>query len=483
MKNPFALSQSRIDKIFFVALALLLNIFFFLFNQKTFFFTGLLAPHAEIAFNLYNNNSIKVNPERIQNFATLCNEKEQLVTYEEFNTSTVSDDTEYRSVNDTIGYGILLGLLWKLTNKLTYQNMQMLQMLLFSLLMILIYESAMLLFHQRQIALFVCGAFLCYFPLIFLNVQVMRDIWGYYGLAVIFYSIIAAYHNSLSLNKGIFYSLFFALCQWMRPTIFFTLIPITLALLFFRKKSSKPIYIISLFWLLNALAFWIPFIAYNKTAYNRYLVSPAGQDLIEGLGEYKNPWGFIMDDEWFASYMQKNYQLKQGTIEINDKAHELFIKAIQKHPFSYISMILKRIPLLFFFNPLWTNNVDHLLDHCHSLRERIFYCLSHPLSLLMKCIDYAIAKLHYIEFFLLLGWLGIFLAWQNRHHSAVVFALCIAFSCISKLPSHMEARYLIIFYWVFAFFVGYALNFLYVKIKNLYRNYQAIKSISRILLP
>ena len=218
---------------------------------------------------------------------------------------------------------------------------------------------------------------------------------------------------------------------------------------------------------------------YNKIAYNRYLVSPSGHDLLHGLGEFKNPWGYVMSDNWFGEFMQKNYHLAYGTVEINEKAHELFVAAVTEQPLLYLSMIVRRLPSLFFFNSLWTNNVDHLFDHCKSTIEKIMYGISHPLSVLIKCIDYAIARLHYIEFFLLLGWIGMFLAWRHRYHQAVIFTLCIAFSCISKLPSHMEARYLVIFYWVFAFFVGYAINYFYLKIKNIHQNYLLVKNMSK----
>ena len=76
-----------------------------------------------------------------------------------------------------------------------------------------------------------------------------------------------------------------------------------------RAQFKKIIGMLIMVVLVNLCCFWGPFFAYNKTFYDRYFVGPIGQDLLEGLGEFPNQWGYQLSDTWFASYITEKYGL------------------------------------------------------------------------------------------------------------------------------------------------------------------------------
>jgi hypothetical protein len=224
----------------------------------------------------------------------------------------------------------------------------------------------------------------------------------------------------------------------------------------FRKEKRKQVItMLTIFWLANIAIFWIPFMAYNKIAYGQYIISPVGQDLYEGLGEFPNDKGYVMDDGLFGREMEEKYGLTLGTAACDEKGKELFWQAVQEDPIFYLQCLVKRVRFLFFFNPLWTSYVDDLFKDAPTMKEKLIIIATQPASFIMKCIDYLGAKLWYVELFLVLGWLGCILLIVQKKYFPVLIIMAVIISSISKFPSHMESRYLVTFYWAFSFFIGY----------------------------
>ena len=121
----------------------------------------------------------------------------------------------------------------------------------------------------------------------------VRDIWAYYGLIVLVYAICSQLYGSISIFVLMLCAFFVSICLWMRPTLFFALIVLTLYVCSMRclGMSKKPVVcMLFILWSFSAILFWLPYMHFNMSHYNRLVVSPAGQSLLEGLGEIKNPW-------------------------------------------------------------------------------------------------------------------------------------------------------------------------------------------------
>jgi hypothetical protein len=440
-------------------LTLLINLLFFSVTQRRHFFSGLVTEHGEIGYNFYTNNNPMICRDRLNYVSEQQVEQLRLFEYAELSDHNFEKIYKFRSVNDTIGYGILLGFLWKITGSLRYRDIQILQIIIFCLLILFLYKLALLLFNNKNVALLSCIAQLFFFPLIFLNVHPLRDIWAYYGIVMMLYGLLSVSREKPVTLMTFFWAFLVALCQWLRPTIFFTLIAVAIPLWLWKQESMKAWLV---FFVMNIILFWLPFIMYNNIAYDRAFVSPAGQDLFEGLGEFVNPWKIKMDDGWAANLIQNTYDVRYGTPEFQDKAHELFLQAITEHPWVYVGQILRRIPTLFFFNATWSYEGEDLI------RARSIKGIGFLLWLITKAIGFILARFQYVRFYLLLGWIGAFLLLKQRQYLTVSLLILIAFSCASKLPSHLEPRYLVPHYALFSLFVGYTINQAYFRIKRYY---------------
>ena len=205
-------------------------------------------------------------------------------------------------------------------------------------------------------------------------------------------------------------------------------------------------------------------VGYNKHAYGYFFVGPVGQNLIEALGEYDNPWGIGPSDHGFTEFM-KPYRLKFGTQEYDNKAKEIAFDLIREKPFFYLKTIFYRIPQLLFPGCTWLYNYssetltmiretyDDLMNI--SISNRVLHILGLVKKNPIVIIDY-IAHRIYVRFFFLLGYIGFFLMLLRRHYFA--FTLLFFVGIVASYPailSHIEDRYLVPYYSVFAFAIGY----------------------------
>jgi hypothetical protein len=249
----------------------------------------------------------------------------------------------------------------------------------------------------------------------------------------------------------------FSLMQYIRPTVFCALVTISVGLVLL---SLLRIYLFrTVFWCItllvitNAFFFWVPFVSYNMLAYKRPFVGPIGQDLLEGLGEFDNPWGYQLSDEFVARYIGTKYNVSYGSPEFDDKAKEEFARAYAEHPWIYWRNILKRLPHVFVPALPWLFPQESPYKDAHGWQEKIRIIFSSW----QLFFDFLLRHV-LIRVFLLCGYIGMFLAWRRNYKTAVILCVAIMIGGLGKLPSHIEYRYLVPFYWVIVFFVGYVFS-------------------------
>ena len=452
-------------------ISIILNSAYLYVYRKNIYCDGLLKPHGEIAYNLYKHNSTKINPERAGKLAILEHQTGKRADYYEIDHESYGPPKQYRNHLDTIGYGFLIGLLWKITGSLNYLDIQLLQLLLFSLMLLFFYQIAFMLFGTRQTALFSCIALLLFFPAIFLNVQVCRDIWPFYSSVILIYAICKYLHSKSDYITPTIAESLVGLMQFMRPhsfTLILTTCTVLVGYIFFSKvspstKASPSTYerfikitkLIFIIFATNILFFWVPFMAYNKIAYNRYVVSASGIALIHGLGEFDNPWGYKLDDAWYTEFMEKNYP-DLTPLEQEEKTKELFYKAVKENPWYYIRSVLRRIPR-FIAPGLPSFNYQDKAEIYH------MYMTGTPISKLIKIVTRSpmilfdfVARHLYIGLFLFLAYLGLLLAlFKRRFFAFFLLFFGVIATGYSIILIHPDHRYIIPYYTFFAMFVGY----------------------------
>jgi hypothetical protein len=444
-------------------IALAINMVFFAANYHNDYYLGLLLPHGEIGYNFAVHGSIKLNKERCDHIRALERARGRMVDHAEIDHAAFGLPTNYIGPFDTPGYGIILGLLWSCTRSFCYHDIQIAQILLFSLLMFLIYGLALFLFQNVRTAFVIGLCHLSFLPIMYQNVQALRDIWAYYALVVLLWSLAAYYKRVISLPFFAGGIALFSCLELIRPSSLYSFI---IAVLFcmgagFLQKNER-----SCWWkaagvmvCTNALFFWTPYVTYNQIAYGRSIVSSWGLLLLEGLGERENQWGFQLNDEWAGKYLKAKYNVSYGTVAFADKAKEEFFKALKENPSHFIISILRRLPTMLLPPLSWTN---HFLSpekkQYRSWWDKVCDKFSEATRSREAFYDafglYLAPRLFFL--FFILGYLGLFFMLARGEYFAALLLILVgilpAYHCI---VSHIEYRYIVMFYAFFSFGVGY----------------------------
>lgn len=451
------MSNYLYDKCLIVALALCMNIIFLYFYNPQYHFT-LTQLHGQVGYNINTYGSVNINPDLTAHMDEQRRSKGQLIDFDTIDKSITQPPTKAFVTNDTIGYGLVLGILWRFTRTFSFVDIQWLQIILFSLLMLLLHRIVLILFGNAQFAFWACIAQLFFFPILAMNVQPSRDIWAYYGVVILLYGVVSYLFNRSSWWLMALCGLGFGACQFVRPSVFLALLTVScvsfLYGLIHKEYLKRVMLMIGILVCANILSFWGPFMAYNKISYNRYLVGPVGLDLLEGLGEFPNRWGYKLDDIWAADYICKKYNVSPGTPEFDDKAKEEFTLAFNQEPLIYFVNIFKRMPGLILPGLPWIFYTASPYGDCASAYEKLKIILS-SWDLFF---DFLIRHV-YIRFYLLLGYAGIIiLLMQKRYWVLSLLLGGVMLGGLGKLPSHIEYRYVVPYYWVFALFAAYAIS-------------------------
>lgn len=433
-----------------VCLALCMNILFlYLYNPKVYF--AITQAHGQIGYNFYRYNVIGMNSALTQQMNSLMREQGRLVDYDNVDLPQAVNYEPF-PINDTVAYGLLLGFIWKLTGSLKFIDIQMLQIIIFSLLMLIYYQVAYMLFGCTQIA-FCCGiAQLCFFPLLAYNVMPVRDVWAYYGLLVLCYAVLSYLFKQSNITASISCLIFFALCQWIRPTLSCALMMMTIFLVAYavKKNNVRAFYLIGYMWFISILFFWLPFSYYNYTTYGRYMVSPAGQSLLEGLGELPNRWGHQLNDEYVNQFIGNKYNLVYGTIAFDEAAMQEFKQCVKEDPWHYIKTLLWRLPDVCLPGLQWIFYEQSPYAGCNGMAEKLI-CV---FSSWQNIIDFVLRHI-WMRLYLLCAYAGLVLLLMRKRYSAVAFILTCLVSGLSTYPSHIEYRYIVPFYWVTSLLAGF----------------------------
>lgn len=410
--------------------------------------------HGQLGYNLYQHDMIGLNPAITTYIAEQQQHDDRLIDYAELSHHDWGEPTQVFPIHDPVAYGVVVGLLWKITSSLKFRDIQILQIILFVLSLLLIFSASCYLLDIRY-AVLVAFSVLAYLPIVAMAVQPGRDIWAFYGSAALFYIVIRMLYTTSSAWLYVILGAWFALCQFMRPTIVTALILLTVVCFMFALHQHRLRMVmrnVNLLWLMNILCFWLPFCAYNYHAYQRYFVGPVGQNLIEGLGEFDNPWGYQLNDAWIARYIFEKYGYAHGQAEFDDVAKAEFWLRFAEDPVYYFKTLCWRAPQLVLPPLAWITYKESPYKDYHSTFDKLKAVATSKTLFL----DFLL-RVVYIRIFLLLGYLGlVYLIVDKRYWHAL---LMIAFIICgwATFPSHIECRYLVPFYWAFAFGVAYVL--------------------------
>lgn len=351
-------------------------------------------------------------------------------------------------IQDTIGYPVLLGLLWKCTGSYLLYDIIFFQIIIFSLLLVLFDQALIALLHNKKHALGGVMGVMFYLPFCFFNTQPVRDVYLFYGILLFWIAYAYYFSSEKPIKKILIFFIFFALCQWIRSPLFGVLIFATFTLPIMCRLLDvnwrKIVLFLTTFWFINIGIFWIPFMTFNKITYDRYFVGCTGQALLEGLGEFKNKWGFKLSDVWYDQHISALYpsmQGKYGTPEFDDVGKDIAMKAIIEDPYFFLKNMIIRIPHALY----WALPCFGFVINYQSSRK--------PLHLLDKLIVFS-EDLGIIRFFLFFisrfitlvfvsfGILGLGWLLYKRNYNIIMLWIVSYIGSLGLIISHLEIRYL-----------------------------------------
>jgi hypothetical protein len=379
-------------------------------------------------------------------------------------------------VFESPGYAWFMGLLWKITGSLKYYDMQILQMLLFVFSCLLLYWSTLLIVDHKQKALYAVLAVPLFFPLMFLNINPIRDAFCFYGVAMLLYLIMMSIYYQQQSKTVIGGSFFIVFCQWMRPTVFGSLgagsiFVIGYFVFFNRKNISKILVTLMLIWVINVVAFWVPWTLFNKHVHGRYFAGPTGRLLLSGMG-YTSPNKInpqcsdttkgLYCDSCMAQYTIKRFDIdvtvsKIGTLEFEDKIKEAFWEWFNKDPWFWVKGVFWRLKKVLFLDMTWSTTHGWNWEYYNSFDKYIDRLKAAYSYGLYGLLEFLFRRWH-VRIFMLLGYLGAFcLVYEQKFFFLGLLVSLTAGGISPAILSHPEHRYLTPFYFIFPLFAGYGL--------------------------
>ena len=449
MKNIHMTYKIKLIIIFILALIIRTGIL--IRHHHTCYVSGL--TQGLLARNIIKGKGLVVGEKESTMWGKLQEEKKQLIDISEI--TDFQDDIYHPQIFDMPGHGILLAGIWGLTNNYRYIYVQILQILIDSLMVFLLFFVVKDLFGEKS-ALITAFLYSMYFPQAFLSVHPLRDCWPMFiGIAVIYFII--QYTKYSRLVNLLLIGLIVGIGTYLRPNVVYLAVFSSIFAIFYlgKKRAMRLVLISSIVVIFLLLPWWVR----NYRIYHRFIPLSAnfGTTFWGGLGIVSNPYGFEYSDEAADRYVREmGYTYGYGTPEFSNVLMKTALEVIKTHPFFYLKTILYRIPKALFPGIPWgiePKDFSFVRKWSFHLWQEVSggglinYAISHPSIFGYKLAQRGITAILFS--FALLG------VWIKRKEYAKVFLLIsipLYFILIHSTITYPNDRYVLPGTWVYLVF-------------------------------
>ena len=406
------------------------------------FESGRMISQAEMARNLINGNGLKRNAAFMREVSTRQKdgtEEERLVDLED-----VPLPKEERWISrvstDTPGYAFLLAGSWKLFGKKRYIYVQVIQVLIDTFMIFLIFQIGNNFFNW-QIGFLASCFYALYLPQARFAVAANRDTWATFAVIISLYLLSRMIKNNHS-KRWIYYilvGLVIGLFAWLRPTL--TFIPIFIGgALFFKDGIKECLLAVVASMFVVFITFLLPFMMINYRDFGRPFVGCFGQALWEGMGHVgENKYGFVLDDgkayEWAKNH---GCEYEYGTPEYDDFLKKSAIKVIKQDPLFYWGTVIRRFPKAIFL----TNQYGFPEMGYGEFKRRTGgglkeFLLKHPFQFFYKAFRRVAEGLLAI-----IALIGFWISRKNWRQNLLLAVFPLYFIAV-HVPLHVESRFIL----------------------------------------
>lgn len=256
---------------------------------------------------------------------------------------TSQDVSLIPEVNRMTGYSVLLAMTYLIFGQQRYIYLQVIQAIVDSLSVFMIFWIAGIIFN-RKIGLLSAFLFAIYWPEVRAAVSALHWAWMPFITVLATYLLIrASVDESKKIKIYILIGLIIAVGTYIHALM--VLLPVFFGIGIIFNKGFRKGLIATGIMMSTVILLLIPWIIRNYKIFHRFIPTAVTlwQATWEGFGEFKNPFGAVLDDgATYKMVIDEGYNVEYGSLEFSDVLKEKVLKVIREHPFWYIGSVIKR---------------------------------------------------------------------------------------------------------------------------------------------
>jgi 4-amino-4-deoxy-L-arabinose transferase-like glycosyltransferase len=327
-----------------VVLALVLRLGLLAAETHPYDDSGLAAAHGNVAVNILAGRGIVENVTAEQAIDARQTAANRLIDPAEIDSATLPAARYQPAVLEPPGEELLLAGIWKLTGDERYIYLQVLQAILDSLMVVLVYLIAARLYHRLRAALLAAAGYAIFVPTALLARIPHLDIWAVFFTI----GIVAAWTLGLDRTRRwpwlVLVGVLTGLGAQFRPGVL--LLAPLLLLAELPWASWRHVLADAAVTLCVAAVLLVPWTVRNENVFHRFIPTRIGigQNLWEGLGEVSNNFGAVLSDQITEEQVHSvRPQLAYATPAYDSYLKHRAVVAIREHPGVFAHAVARRL--------------------------------------------------------------------------------------------------------------------------------------------
>jgi O-antigen/teichoic acid export membrane protein len=327
-----------------VVLALVLRLGLLALSPHPYDDAGLATAEGNIAANIIAGRGLVENLSAEQAINAREQREQRLLDPADISPASLPAPHYQPEVLESPGEPILLAAIWELTGDQRYIYLQVLQALIDSLMVLLVYRIALLLLARPRAALLAAAGYAVFVPTAVLTRIPYEDIWAVFFTI----AIVAAWTEGLDRARRwpwlMLIGLLTGVGSQFRPGV--VLLAPLLALASWERARWRRSLAALAIPVAVAAALMSPWAVRNAVVFHRFIPtrSGIGQNLWEGLGEVHNDFGAVLNDQ--VTLVQVHHvrpDLSYGTPAYDSYLEHKALTAIRAHPGVFLHAVARRL--------------------------------------------------------------------------------------------------------------------------------------------
>lgn len=341
------------------------------------------------------------------------------------------------------GLALLEAAAWKITGDQDYGYVQLLQVVLDSLMVPLVFWIGVRLFRRRRAALVAAGLYAAFPPLAALTKVPHLDTWSVFftiGVTALFLRALDAWDGERRWRALLTLGVVTGVGMYFRPGI--VLLPLALAAASMPSGGWRRGLALGGVPLVLALLFIVPWTIRNAEEFHAFIPTrlAGGQSLWEGLGEVDNNYGAVLDDVATQRQVHRvRPDLVYGTPAYDSYLGDKAKTVIREHPLFYLRVVARRVAVstVLLRNSNWAQSVEPPANYMRRTGRSVLGYVTHrPIdalwALLIGCLE---------PFVFLVAIVTAALTWRRLYREHLLLAAVVLATLAPYILLHFEPRY------------------------------------------